>query len=62
LKLYQRIMRFLAPACERQREEFRHEVSRATAHAEDLQRTVIQRGGEIAKVIEEGSLKGGRLP
>jgi hypothetical protein len=34
------IMRLVAPHCERQRMELRHDIARTEAHAEDLRRTV----------------------
>lgn len=40
MKLYRWIMRMLASKCEKQRMEFRHELLRVEAHAEDLIRTV----------------------
>jgi len=35
-----RLMKFLAPTCEQQRQEFRLELARVNAHTEDLLRTV----------------------
>lgn len=53
MKLHQRIMRLLAPLCERQREEFRIELARASACAEDLHRTVTLKREEIEKALRE---------
>lgn len=38
LTIAQRLMRLLAPVCERQRMDFRETLARTTAHAENLQR------------------------
>jgi len=35
----QKIMRFISPACERQRQELRHSIATVNAHAEDMTRT-----------------------
>ena len=40
MKLTQKLMRFLAPQCEKQRQEFRHELAKVQAHTEDLMRTM----------------------
>lgn len=40
MNISQRILRFISPACERQRMEFRHEIARVKAHTEDLMRTM----------------------
>ncbi len=40
MKFYQYVMRFLARRCEIQRMEFRHELARVNAHADDLIRTL----------------------
>lgn len=53
MKLHQKIMRLLAPLCERQREEFRIELARASACAEDLHRTVTLKREEIEKALRE---------
>lgn len=53
MKLYQKLMRLLDPACERQRAEYRHELARAQAEIEDLHRTVVSRGPDLAKALEE---------
>lgn len=39
MKFYRWLMRLLASSCEKQRMEFRHELLRVEAHAEDLIRT-----------------------
>ncbi len=53
MKLYQKIMRFIAPVCERQREEFRLEMARASANAEDLHRTVVLKADDIQKALRD---------
>ena len=40
MKLMQKVMRILAPTCERQRMEFRQELAKVNAHTEDLLRTM----------------------
>jgi hypothetical protein len=40
VKLTQRIMRIIAPVCEKQRMEFRAELARVEANTEDLLRTL----------------------
>jgi hypothetical protein len=40
MNLTQKVMRLLAPVCEKQRMEFREELSRVEAHTEDLMRTL----------------------
>ena len=40
MKWYRYVMRFLARRCEEQRMEFRHELARVNAHADDLIRTI----------------------
>jgi len=47
VKLYQKVMRFLAPSCERQRMEFREALAKLNAHAEDLQRTMRFKPEEV---------------
>ena len=39
MTLTQKVMRWISPACERQRQEFRHAMAESNAHAEDLTRT-----------------------
>lgn len=41
MKLREKIMRILAPECERQRMEFREARQRVEAHAEHLSRTLV---------------------
>jgi hypothetical protein len=52
VKLTQKIMRFLAPACEKNRQEFRHELARMNAHADDLLKT-IKLSPEQAKALQQ---------
>jgi hypothetical protein len=40
MSLVHKMMRFIAPACEKQRMEFRHELAKLDAHTEDLTRTL----------------------
>ena len=40
MKLIHRFMRFVAPACEKQRQEFRLELARVNAHTDDLMKTL----------------------
>lgn len=40
MNLTRRLMRFLSPACEKQRMEFRHELAKLEAHTEDFSRTM----------------------
>lgn len=42
MTLAQKLMRFISPACEIQRQEFRRTVAAANAHAEDLTRTLTR--------------------
>ena len=42
MTLSQWVMRLVSPACEKQRQEFRHALAAAHAHAEDLTRTVTE--------------------
>lgn len=62
--LHQRILRFLFGPIERERMEFRECLARAHAEAEDLNRTLAARGGEIADGLKKfkrgnGSYRGG---
>jgi hypothetical protein len=40
MNLKHKLMRFLAPACEKQRMEFRYGLAKLEAHTEDFSRTV----------------------
>lgn len=40
MKFYRWVMKILARSCEKQRQEFRHELLRLEAHTEELIRTV----------------------
>lgn len=62
MKLYQKLMRWLAPACEKQRAEFRYEMARAHAEVEDFHRTVTLNRDDIAKAIEAQMIRKGPLP
>ena len=49
MKLAQRVMKILAPSCERQRMEFREGLAKVQAHTEDLMRTMRFTPEEAAK-------------
>jgi hypothetical protein len=38
----QKVMKWLAPSCEKQRQEFRRSMAAVNAHAEDLTRTLTK--------------------
>lgn len=56
MNIGQTLMRLLSPICERQRMEFRHSMAQATAHAEDLTRTL--RLPQTVEALRTGNLKG----
>lgn len=51
MSLRSAIMRLLAPSCEKHRMQFRHELARTQAHAEDLQRTVKTSPQSVAEAV-----------
>ena len=53
MKFHQHIMKILSWSCERQRVEFRHEMARMSATAEDLNRTMTLRRDEIEEALKE---------
>lgn len=57
----QKVMRVLAPACEKQRMEFRKERARLAATAEDLNRTVMGLDSKQIQVAME-KLRNGNTP
>lgn len=52
MNLRQKLMRFLAPACEKQRMQFRREMDKVLAHSEDLTRTVRLTPQQVAQIRE----------
>lgn len=53
MKIHQFLMRLLAPRCEKGREEFRHELARASAEAEDLTRTIQMSPEKIETLFKQ---------
>jgi hypothetical protein len=51
MKLTQRILRFLAPDAEKQRQELRENRAYARAQTEDLSRTLVMQADEIVKML-----------
>jgi hypothetical protein len=55
MKVAQAIMRFVAPACEVQRMEFREGLARAAAHAENLTRTLESKS--VVEALRTGTFR-----
>ena len=49
MNLTQKLMRWIAPSCEKQRMEFRHGLAKLEAHTEDFSRTVRLTPEEVAQ-------------